>query len=248
MRFVISCLLFTAAIIAGCKKDEVLNIPELRDYYPLAVGKTFTYRMDSIKIAPFGVKLDTVYYLAKDTVENKFIDAMGRESYRIFRFIKDTLPNSTQPWRFAATYVASFSSDRKSLEYLDNNLRYLILRQPLTEGSSWKGNTFIDTKSANSPVKFLDEWEYQLENVNGSFSVRKGTFDSTITILQQDETIPPGTFNPAFYQQRNYSTEVYAKGVGLIYKYFLHWTWQTNGGGRFDDDSYGVRLNLIDYK
>lgn len=245
MRFLIICL-FVAAAVVSCKKDEVLTLPALKEYYSLAVGKTFTYRLDSIKIAPFGVRLDTVYYLAKDTVETKFTDALGRESYRIFRFIKDTLPNSVQPWRFAATYVATYSNDAASIEYIDNNLRFLILRQPLTEGNTWKGNTFIDTKSANSPVKFLDEWEYQLQYVNMPFSVSKGTFDSTITILQQDETIPPGPFNPAFYQQRNYSVEVYAKGAGLIYKYFLHWTWQTNGTGRYDDDSYGIRLNLID--
>ncbi len=250
MRFVVSCLVILMVLLA-CNKTENLNLPTLTDYYPLQVGKTFTYRMDSIKTAPFGTRLDTLYFLAKDTVESKFTDAQGRESYRIWRFIKDTLPNSTQPWRFAATYIATIAQDGKSIEYLDNNLRYIVLSQPVKEGHSWKGNSHIDTKSANSMVRFLDEWEYQYQDVAVPATVRKGTFDNTITVLQQDETIPPGPFNPAFYQQRNYSVEIYAKGVGLIYKNFLHWTWQNNPPHYCscnDDESYGIRLNLVDHK
>jgi len=245
MRFLLSCIVLMLVAVA-CKKSETLEVPPLADYYPMQVGKTFTYRLDSIKTANFDLRLDTIYYMARDTVESKFTDALGRESFRIFRYIRDTM--QTQPWKYIATYVVSYTADGKSIEFLDNNLRYQKLHQPLTNGTTWKGNSFIDTKSANSTVKFLDEWNYEYQHIKDPFTVRKGRFDNTISVLQTDETIPEGPFDPNSYQQRNYSVEVYAKGVGMIYKYFIHYTYQVTPIKRFDSDSYGVRLNLVDYK
>ncbi len=247
---VVSIILFlivSVAVISCSTKNETLSLPTIADYAPMAIGKTFLYRMDSVKTAAFGVKLDTVYYLAKDTVESKFMDITGRESYRIFRYVRDTM--NLQPWRYAATYTVTYNSDNQWMEYIDNNLRFMKLRLPIKEGGLWQGNSFIDTRSASSLVKYLDGWNYEFQNVESPYTVRKGRFENTVTVFQQDETIPPGPFNPAFYQQRNYSIEVYAKGVGLIYKQFLHWTWQTTPPpSKFEDDSYGIRLNLLDYK
>jgi hypothetical protein len=39
---------------------------------------------------------------------------------------------------------------------------------------------------------------------------------------------------------------VYAKGIGLIYKEFLHYEWQAPK--YLEDRTYGIKLNLIDYK
>ena len=64
-----------------------------------------------------------------------------------------------------------------------------------------------------------------------------------VTVAQQDEFSPDGPFDPTLdYQQRNYSIEVYAKGIGLVYKDLLHWTWQKP---KYEDGSYGIRLTLI---
>ncbi len=60
--------------------------------------------------------------------------------------------------------------------------------------------------------------------------------------MQQDETIPDGPSNGTSYQQRNYSVERYAKGIGLIYKDFLHYIFQPSYTfpARFEDESFTV--------
>jgi len=247
MRIVVAIIAILCVAAVACSKKDVVNYPALSEYYPLKVGRTYTYRLDSTVRANFGASLVVKYYLAKDSVESQFNDAQGRLSYRIFRYLRDTL--QTQPWTYMATYVATFDASAKSMEYVDNNLRYLSLKEPVTEGFTWKGNSYIDTKSGSSPVKYLDEWNYSYGNIGLPFTVRKGKFDTTISVLQADEVSPPGPFNPANYQQTNYSKEVYAKGVGLIYKEFLHKTWQISPApAHWDDDSYGIKLNLVDYK
>jgi hypothetical protein len=249
MRLLAISVMMLCLITVACNKKETLSFAALTEYYPLQVGKTFTYRLDSILPINFGTSLQTKHYLAKDSIESQFSDAQGRPSFRIWRFVRDTL--ATQPWRYTSTYVATIDNNQKWIEYVDNNLRFIALRQPITEGFSWKGNSFIDTRSGGSPVQFMDDWDYTYQDIDQSYTVRKGKFDSTISVLHVDEVTPPGPFNPCYYQQTNYSIEVYAKGVGLIYKEFLHKIWNlasSNCSGGSWDDSYGVKLNLVDYK
>ena len=246
-RKAVVSLVFVSFVIllSSCgKKTETFYSPSIDDYSSLQVGKVYIYRLDSTILASFGTSLIVKSYHAKDSIESTFNDNQGRPSYRIFRYIRDT--TGVQAWRFAATYVATAAN--QSLEYVDNNMRFIKLRLPITEGYTWKAHTFIDTKSINTTVPYLDEWEYEYRNVGQPFSVLNKTYDSTVTVAQHDETTPEGPFNPNSYQQRNYGQEVYAKGVGLIYKEFLHWTWQTSPKQAYEDGSYGIKLRLISHK
>ena len=115
------------------------------------------------------------------------------------------------------------------------------------------GNEFINTTTpdanGNTPYQFLDGWQYIYENSNQPYTGLKGVFDSTYTVLQQNQLLPNLPIGTVPYQTNNYSIEVYAKNTGLIYKYFLHWTWQTNSytDNALSNDglSYGFRMNLI---
>ena len=233
------------AVLYSCsKQSESLNSASLTDYFPLQTGKSFLYRLDSTIPASFGRSLIVKSYQAKDSIESTFTDNQGRLSYRIFRLIRDTA--GIQPWRFGATFMAT--PTHQAIEYVDNNLRFLKLHAPVTEGYLWKAHSFIDTKSINTTVAYLDEWEYEYQDVNQSYQLFNKNYDSTVTVFQQDETTPPGPFDPNNYQQRNLGKEIYAKGVGLIYKEFLHWTWQTTPPpAKYEDGSYGIKLRLISH-
>lgn len=235
-------LLMLMVAVSCSKQSETLNTSSLSDYFPLVIGKTLFYRLDSTVIAPFGTALIVRSYLAKDSIESSFVDNQGRKSYRIFRFLRDTL--SKQPWTFSSTFFATPTNE--SVEWVENNMRFIKLHLPIKDDYSFKAHSYIDTKSLSSTVNYLDEWEYSYQNVGQPYSLRNRTFDSTVTVLQHDETSPPGPFNPNNYQQRNFGTEVYAKGLGLIYKEFLHWTWQTTPApAKYEDGSYGVKLTYI---
>ncbi|HWB24314.1 MAG TPA: hypothetical protein VG738_02490 [Chitinophagaceae bacterium] len=240
-------ILFCAVSLASCKKQsEQLALPALADYTALQTGKVLLYHLDSTIIDPSGTQLVVNTYLVKDSIASTFTDNTGRLSYTVYRFITDTL--NTNPWQPLLTYYITPTAN--TVETVDDkNLRFISLTEPVTEGFSWSGNSYIDTKSANSNYQFMDGWDYTYQNINMPYTVIKGSIDSTITVLQVDETSPPGPFDPGVYQQRNYSVEVYAKGVGLIYKDFLHWTWQPNPPpAQYQNDSYGIRLNLIDVR
>ena len=114
-------------ILTGCnKQSEIFKSPALKDYYPTAVGKIFIYRMDSTVPASFGSFLVVHSYQAKDSVEAKFLDNAGNESYRIFRTIRDTA--GTQPWRFAAIAEIGLGPVRLYGSYSLNRLQKEITR------------------------------------------------------------------------------------------------------------------------
>ncbi len=187
----------SALFLVGCeKKTETLNGAAVNDYYPFKVGRTYLYRMDSTVPARFGTALVIKSYQAKDSIEAMFNDNQGRASYRIFRYTRDTA--GTQAWKFAATYVAT--PTRESVEYVDNNMRFIKLRLPIRDGYTFKAHSFIDTKSLNTLVPYLDEWEYEYQKLGQPYTVLNKTYPQTVPVAQHDETTPPGPFNPNNYQ------------------------------------------------
>ena len=248
LRNIYTGILFICVIsLVGCKKETTeLDFPKLADYSALQTGRVLIYHLDSTVIDQSDAALVVTSYLIKDSIASTFTDNTGRLSYKVFRFITDTLNKS--PWQSLSTYY--ITPTEQSVETVDdNNLRFISLKEPVEDNFTWNGNSYIDTKSANSNYQYMDGWTYTYQNVNMPFTVLKGTIDSTISVLQVDETSPPGPFDPDVYQQRNYSLEVYAKSIGLIYKEFLHWTWQTDPQpSHYDVDSYGFKLNLIDVR
>lgn len=244
----------TGIILAGliflfaCKtKKTEFTSAELSDYWKPAVGKYIIYRLDSTVTTNFGVALTTRSYRVKDLVDAEITDNLGRKAFRILRSVTDT--NGVAPYKPSGSFT-TIPVGGDWIEHVDNNLRYMKLRWPIRDGFQWKGNSFIDVTSINSTVRYLADWNYTYQDVEQPFSVLSKTFNNTITVLQRDETTPEGPFSPSLYKQRNYGIEVYAKGIGLIYKDFLHYIYQPptpNKDAYYEDESYGIRLRVIEY-
>lgn len=236
------CIVVLCAYVAlnGCdSQKESIVAPPLSDYYPFKVGTSLLYRLDSTVRAPSNIQLIVISYQAKDSIESTFLDNQGRQSYRIFRYIRNL--SGTQPWQFASTIYATPTAN--AVEYVENNLRFIKLVAPLRNGYRFKAHSYIQT---SSQFDYLLDWEYQYQNVGEPYKIGNTTFDSTITVLQKDETDPAGPFNPANFQIRNYGIEVYSKGLGLIYKEFLHSNYQASPPpAQYLQATYGIKLTLI---
>jgi hypothetical protein len=231
---------------SACKKStENLNTAALSDYYPLQVGKYITYSLDSTVVYQnFGQSLAVISYQVKYVVDGQMTDNLGRPAFRIIRYIRKT---ASDPWASDNTFMAV--PTEFSIEFIENNFRFLKMKEPISEGYSWKGNTYIDTYSLNSTVKYLDDWDYTYDSLNYPITVGALTIDSTLKVAERDEVIGNPS-NPNSYSEINYSAEKYAKGIGLVYRRFLHLEYQppTPGHpGAYADPSYGVTLTMIDH-
>ncbi len=238
--------IIAVVIFSACKKStDDFTVVSVHDYYPLQIGKYITYNLDSTVFTNFGAVMEIHSYQVKHQVDALITDNLGRPAYRIIRYIRKTAAN---PWVPDNTFMAVLTES--SAEFIENNMRYLKMKSPVRNGFSWKGNTYIDTYSLNSDVKYLDDWDYTYDSLNMKITLGALTIDSTLKVAQRDETIGNPS-DPRAYSERNIGIEKYAKNLGLIYRRFLHTEYQpsTTGGpvGKYADGSYGITMTMIDH-
>lgn len=236
-------LLIVSALLVSCQKQtDVYNSAPLSDYFNPTIGHYIEYRLDSTVFIYYGQRDTVIKYRARDVVEAAITDNVGRPSYRVVRYLSDT--NGVSTWVPTATFMVT--PTQTCLEVVDNNMRFQKLRLPVTDGFTWKGNTYFDTYSIGSTVRFMDNWEYLYKNIHRPFTVwNNKVIDSTISVDQRDETIGfPNDLNA--YSERTLSNEVYGKGIGMISKNLLHWEYQPpNGANPGFKIGYGIKLTMI---
>ena len=233
-------ILTTCLLLNSCKKQDSFTSAPLSDYYPLQVGKYITYNLDSTVFINFNKKDTVIKYEIQDRVDSQIVDNIGRPAFMIHRFIRK---NATQPWSPNNTFMAVPTEN--SIEFVENNLRYIKLKLPITQGFTWNGNSYIDSYSLNSDLKYLADWEYTYDSINVALNLGSINIDSTIKVAQIDEFLgqDPGDPN-TLYAEKNYGVEKYAKGIGLVFKEFIHWEYQ---GVDASYIGYGVKLTMIDH-
>jgi len=235
----------TLVFLSACKKStEDFQTAAISDYYPLQVGKYITYALDSTVTINFGQSLVVNSYQVKLQVDALITDNLGRPAYRIIRYIRKTPAN---PWAPDNTFMAVPANN--SMEFIENNLRFVKMRLPISDGYTWKGNTYIDTYSLNSNLKYLNDWDYSYDSLNLPSKIGALTVDSTLRVAQRDEIIGNPS-NPNSYSEQNVGIEKYAKGIGLVYRRFLHTEYQPPTPGRpgaYADGTYGVTMTMIDH-
>lgn len=247
MKRGISIICASLLILAGCsKKDTSLGSVSLTDFMNLQQGKYIIYRLDSTNYINFGQQDTVTHYQAKDVISQPYTDNQGRKGWTVIRYLRDTASTSEADWQASITYV--IVPTRSTIEVIENNMRFQKLKLPVSEGFNWKGNSFIDTRSAFSEVPFLDDWDYTYTNLYTPFTVfGNQEVDSTVTVDERDELLgEPSDKNS--YSERTLSTETYAKGIGLVYRNFLHWEYQPPTGSNAGyTNGYGIRLTMIDH-
>ncbi|MBS1599628.1 MAG: hypothetical protein JST75_15490 [Bacteroidetes bacterium] len=226
----------------ACKKTDTYHSDQLTDYVQLQVGRYITYRMDSLQFINFGTQDTIVSYLAKDIVTDSVVDNLGRPSWRVTRYLSDT--NGVTPWVENEAYL--ITATREGVEMVENNLRFLKLVLPIADDYTWKGNSYIETSTIFSSYPYLDDWDYTYDSVGLPYNLPIGAIPNSFVVHQRD--VEKGN-DTSFIRTRDYSVEAYAKGIGLIYKNFLHTEYQppnisTPVG---TTTGYGLTLSMVDH-
>ena len=205
-----------------CKKQtEQLPLTPVGAYYPTQVGKYIVYQMDSTVFTNFETTKEIHSYQVKDIMDAEITDNMGRPSFRVRRMIRDSA--GINPWTDIATLMVTPLVS--AIEYVENNLRYIKLKAPVKENYFWQGNSYIN---AEGPLDYLKLWEYSYINVDQPYYIDNTPVDNTVTVLHIDESTGDPLLSPNNIASKNYSMEVYAKDIGLIYKDLIHWLYQKN--------------------
>lgn len=254
MRFSSILRLFILAICSpvffSCNEKEELATASLTDYTSLAAGKYITYRVDSTVFTNFGRAIEVHKYQVKHQVDALITDNLGRPSYRVFRFIRDSA--GLQSWQPNGTYFVTVLSDQ--LELIDDNLRVIKLHLPIKNGFSWKGNRhlpmdpFVNLFDFNNDDNISD-WDFFYDGDPASFTYQGKNYTDVITVEQADEAFNVPIVNNSAYASINRSVERYSKGIGLVYRDFILWEQQPNEGNPAGPSKtgFGLTMWMIDH-
>ena len=242
-KIFLSAVLLWVVLFCACKKTEVYKTASINDYAPLVIGKYISYNLDSLIFADNINPVDRVIsYQVKHLIEDTVTDNLGRKVFRMVRFLrKKTADNWTPDNTFFVVNTGN------SLEFVENNFRFLKLKEPIVSGNSWKGNTYIDTYSATSEVKYYDDWNYTYDSLNIPLKLGSITVDSTLKVAERDDILGNPS-DPATYSEINFSVSNYGKGIGLVYHRFIHQEYQPpTQGPKGYKVGYGITLTMIDH-
>lgn len=247
MRAHFFLFLLASILFFSCKKEtEEFQSDAVSDYLLIKPGKYITYRLDSmvtLRAAPFV----TNSYQEKHQVDALITDNLGRPSYRIFKYLRDTA--GTGPWVPAGTYQITIAD--KTAEVIENNLRFLKMASPVKEGTTWSGNRFLPTDTYkllyDVDAGGIDLWESTYAETEGAVTFNGKTYSDVLTVEGYNESRNAPVIDGNSFGFQYYSKEQYAKGLGLLFQEYIVWEYQPLNSNRPGYRGFGVKRRIIDH-
>ncbi len=207
---------FSIAILyhISCTKNQTENLPNIgQNYFPLQIGRTLTYDVDSIIYDPQpnkSVKIDTQRWQFREVTKDTFRDNTNLLTYRI-EFSQRR--RSTTAWQIAKTVSEAISTDQ--ILRGEDNQRYIKLPLAFTEKTTWNGHIYNDVNAIfniadETLLPFSKKWAHRIETYQKSEKIGTKTYDDVLTIIGQTTV--------SSLIEKRYMLEKYAKNVGLVYR------------------------------
>lgn len=214
----IPVLLIASIIImltyGACKthtEEIVLKGPE---YFPIETGSVKYYQIDTFFYNDFTNTTDTVSNLYREEIKEKLINASGDSFYRVELSLFNKVKNI---WEGRQSF-SRFITGNYAIENINNKPEIKMLfpiSQYKIKGSSYVWNLHMLTNEDVTNVKYISVFK--------SFNNDLAQFNDCVTIgLQSPEK---GVVN-------NLREEVYAKGIGLVYRHIDQSDYLLNGNSR----------------
>jgi hypothetical protein len=179
----------------GCGGDE--DTPEKvyspAELFPLTKGQYQVYDVVDVQFSEIADPDTSRYELLTDVVDS-FPNNADAYTYVIHRSKRD---NENDEWEFIDTWSVR-TDDNEAIVY-EGNTPYLKIGSS-REGSTWNGNAYNN----------LGEDDYEVVSSPASIEINGISFDDPI-VIEQEMNDDPIVFT-------DLRTEIYASGVGLIYK------------------------------
>ena len=249
LRF--SLYFFILASFYSCKTENEQFISEpITDYISMTPGKYISYRLDSLVFTNFGRTIETHRYQEKDQVDALITDNLGRPSYRVYRYIRDSLGLTS--WQPAGTYFITPLSNQ--IEVVEDNLRFIKLHLPMKDNFSWKGNRYFPNEPYFPQYPFnndisIQDWDFYYKGSAASFSYSGNNYSNVYTIEEQADSSNVPITSPGSYASKSRAVEKYSKNIGLVYREYVLLDYQPNTGlpGGPYYTGFGIKKWMIDH-
>lgn len=250
MRKLILPFLLVSVGLVSCKKEttDLSDMEKGNNFYPTQIGKYIIYNYDSTvwddlqqTALPYKGQLR---YTTVDTFRD--MEHEGQLSYRV---IVESRQNNTDAFEPSSVIYVTPSENQLVME--ERNARYIKMVFPVSNGKTWNGNAMIPIDDPDYAKEFgNDKWVYTYANYNTDYNTTPAkVYANTVTVNQIDDSLNNPDEDSTAYAYKNYSQEVYAYNVGMIYRKRTYWEFQPKVGGSGGSGyrkGYEVILKAVD--
>ncbi|MDX1406854.1 MAG: hypothetical protein R3330_01940 [Saprospiraceae bacterium] len=196
-------------LLLSCGESVIHPEPDRGyEYFPLKVGASWTYQVDSIIFDDGGSinVLDTVSGFVNERITGRTTDLTGDTVYTLERRHRELI---TDPW--TTTHIWTISRDDYRAVRNEENVRLVKMSFPLDTGSRWDPLRFVspDTEVpvGTELIEMYTNWSGAVLAIGHPKTVGDLMFGDVMTCQQADDD------NEI---ERRYVREQYARGIGLI--------------------------------
>lgn len=168
-----------------------------KEYFPVVSGKFIDYQvMEITHDQNATVKSDTAIYQLRCLIGDTFTDNSGAIAYEYLRLSR---LNESLDWTQKDLWSIKVENNKAQL--VDENQRVVKMVFPISKYTTWNANQF------NTDAKLTCSYK----NIHQALNINSFNLDSTVLVEQEN------TRNLLLFKRKY---EVYAKGLGLVRKYF----------------------------
>ena len=181
------------AMVAGCSEEERLINDTDMAYFPFQTGLFRIYTVQETRHTPGEEPLELNYELM--TVVADSFPSQDHYTYVIHRSRR---ASETAPWEPLDTWSAR--KDRHAVIIAEGNTSFVKARFPISPDHRWDGNA----------LNSMGHDEYAFADIHQPMQIDGMTFEKTVTV-EEERNEDPIVF-------RDERREVYAMGIGLVYR------------------------------
>lgn len=209
MKFTNTFFLILIILVFSCGENVVEEPDESiygYEYFPLEIGYTWEYQVDSVIVFQGGDSNLTSSSFIQEKVVELIGETPNEKTYKLERRYKKSIENE---WLLQDVWQVSISLENAIKT--EENLKFIKLVFPALPGKRWDGNSFFDSDQeisvASNNIAIYQDWSYKIEDKNLSRTIGDITYDDVLHVSHIDEE---SLINKRF------SEEFYAAGVGLV--------------------------------
>lgn len=199
MRIKLEIVISLIAILANaaCTSEQATPDRNLLgyQYYPLNIGDFRIYNVQEINFTLLHGG-DTNNFQLKEVIHDYHQQKEGDTSYYLYRYSRNI--DTQEDWKLDSVWTVR--KDARRVVVVENNVPYIKLVFPFSEGLSWDANG----------MNAEEESFYTIASLNETFQQEEINFDASLKVIERN--------NMDTVIQERYSEAIYAPGVGLVFK------------------------------
>ncbi|MEO9873160.1 hypothetical protein [Ekhidna sp.] len=188
-------ILLLALLNTSCNETKEIGPETLGyDFYPINLGEYRVYDVEEINYLIVG--FDTSVYQLRETI----FDSIASNDQTTYLLRRDVRLNETDEWRSDSVWSVTQTSNFLSIT--ENNIPFIKLTFPVSEGREWNGNS-LNTRSSVT---------YYYQPVNNLVIDSLSNDDHIRVIIEDIEENVTGV---------DLRSEIYVQGIGLVEKDYV---------------------------